>query len=107
MTGGSYRGYKSNSIAAVTNIKVSLTATTQKVVLGVNEYRSRVVFTNNGATEVFVAKGKDAADEVGLRVAPSGGVVIDECDSRGKIWTREWTAYCASSQDLSICEEGG
>jgi len=75
------------------------------VVLSECEYRKRVLFVNDSANNIYLAKGFAVAAE-GLRLNANGGSYEDLPDIKGYIYKGAYTAIApAGASTLTFIEE--
>lgn len=70
-----------------------------------NPQRQRIMFTNNGANDIYVAPGPGANTSSSIPIKANGGSLTDSPDHNGYIYKGEWTAISgAVAQTLGVTE---
>lgn len=75
------------------------------VVLPVNR-RSKIVFTNDSDTVIYLARADQARINAGIRLNAAGGSFVDEPDTFGRIYCGPWSAIStAATKNLCISQD--
>ena len=81
-------------------------STTSLVVARDAPGRKKIVFCNAGTIDIWLARGQYAILNAGILLQANGGSVVDEPDTRGRMYTGTWAALSASGTPiLSISED--
>ncbi len=77
-----------------------------QIVVRDNQGRKKVTFFNDSAVRMYLAKSDLALINAGIPLQP-GGMLIDQPDNRGYIYTGPWTAVStvAGPSALAISED--
>lgn len=81
-------------------------AATETLVLKENSSRRRVLFVNDSANTIYLAKGDVAAANKGIRLNANGGSFEDLPDHSLYIWQGKWKAIApAGASNLTWVED--
>jgi len=71
-----------------------------------NPNRRKVTIINDSDTTVYLSKFQEAVVNAGIRINAAGGVMIDEPDNLGYIYTGPWSAISGgAAKNITIIEE--
>lgn len=81
-------------------------STTSLVVARDAPSRKKIIFCNAGINDIWLARGQYAILNAGIYLQANGGILVDEPDSFGRIYTGTWAALSSSgTSTLSISED--
>lgn len=87
------------------NAGATAVGTASVLVLRPNARRSSVLLVNDSASIMYLAKGRPAVLNVGIRLNANGGSYEDP-DSRGRVWKGAWYAITtAAAQNIAWTED--
>lgn len=85
--------------------KAVTVGTTAVTVLEANNKRQRVMFTNNGANDIYIAPGAGPNTSASIPVKANGGSFSDAPDKNNYMYRGIWTAIAGvAAQTLGVTE---
>lgn len=85
--------------------RVALVDVVSAIIIVEAFYRKKLVICNISDTDIYLARSENAALNAGILLPANGGILIDEPDALGRIYTGPWSAIASAGPKIVTYSE--